>query len=853
MAGQGFAPPPMAGGVAPPPMAGGVAPPPLAGQPQMITPQAQAHAAAKPPPAMFDPGTAKTAPAAGSAAAPAAPANNAAKGTPKSANNKSRIDPAQIPRPKMSMEEEATRKLQKPKNEVIDTDSLAMSALPEDANAAPGFMRMTFNQIGSEASVASGTAVPLGLIIRPLAPFGMAEEKVGLVNGQTTSGVMRCSKCRAYVNPFMRFTDNGHKVVCNFCGNVDPVPTEYFCGLDADGRRYDVAERPELRCGSVEFIAPAEFTNRHPQGPIYLFVLDVSFYAVSSNLLPMWVEAIREVLAGLPQDPRIQIGFVTYDKTVHFWHTKSGSAMLRMTVAHQLDGVAVPTPSGIMTNLVEQRETVNTILQTIAETHATDPVGEACVGAAMEAASSVLQATGGKLMLFQASIPTVGPGKGKPRDEVRLYGTDKEKTLYQPQDPFWRRLGMACVQRLVACDIFCYAQKPLELPSVSIVSKLTGGQIYFNNQAKPEDKQTLIMNLRRNMSRNQGWEAVMRVRCSENLSISDYYGNFSMQNDTDMDIVSLDCDKAMAVQFKYEGKLPKYVSFQVALLYTNMNGERRIRVHTQCLTTTSQLSNVFRGADVDAIVNFSLRQSLQACLTSTVQSARDALIKRCVNTLHVYRKSCATSSSLAQLILPESLKLLPLYTLGLLKTNLLRKASEVRSDERAFLMAAFNSMPIKMVMKYVFPTLLPLHNMEPECGLIGEGNEICLPTQISASSEQLDGTGLYLLDTGMSLYIWVGRHCPPDMLLDVFGCMFDDISSQLPVLNTELNQKINAVTTQVQNMGGYWRPCEVMKQRHPGESKVYAHLIEDKSAPGYNMSYVEFLCHVHSQIQAKMR
>merc|ERR1712023_45016 len=135
---------------------------------------------------------------------------------------------------------------------------------------------------------------------------------------------------------------------------------------------------------------------------------------------------------------------------------------------------------------------------------------------------------------------------------------------------------MACVQRFIAVDVFAYIQKGAELPSVSIVSKLTGGQVYFNNAQSASDRQTLLMNLHRNITRKQGWEAVMRVRCSEGLSISDYYGNFSMSNDTDMDIVAVDSDKAMAVQFKYESKLPKNVSIQVAMLYTTAAGERRI-------------------------------------------------------------------------------------------------------------------------------------------------------------------------------------------------------------------------------------------------------------------------------------
>merc|ERR1711998_199244 len=109
----------------------------------------------------------------------------------------------------------------------------------------------------------------------------------------------------------------------------------------------------------------------------------------------------------------------------------------------------------------------------------------------------------------------------------------------------------------------------------------------------------------------------------------------------------------------------------------------------------------------------------------------------------VYRKSCATSSSLAQLILPESLKLLPLYTLGLLKTTLLRKASEVRSDERAFLMAAFNSMPMQVVMRYVYPALIPLHNMAEDEGLTEDNGDVKCPASMSPCSEKLDSDGVY--------------------------------------------------------------------------------------------------------------
>jgi protein transport protein SEC24 len=37
------------------------------------------------------------------------------------------------------------------------------------------------------------------------------------------------------------------------------VPLEYFCQTDANGQRHDIDQRPELKYGSVEYLAPQEY------------------------------------------------------------------------------------------------------------------------------------------------------------------------------------------------------------------------------------------------------------------------------------------------------------------------------------------------------------------------------------------------------------------------------------------------------------------------------------------------------------------------------------------------------------------------------------------------------------------
>lgn len=63
------------------------------------------------------------------------------------------------------------------------------------------------------------------------------------------------------------------------------VPGDYYSILDANGRRIDSDQRPELSKGSVEFLAPTEYMVRPPMPPLYFFLIDVSLSAVRSGML----------------------------------------------------------------------------------------------------------------------------------------------------------------------------------------------------------------------------------------------------------------------------------------------------------------------------------------------------------------------------------------------------------------------------------------------------------------------------------------------------------------------------------------------------------------------------------------
>ncbi len=56
---------------------------------------------------------------------------------------------------------------------------------------------------------------------------------------------------------------------------------------------------------------------------------------------------------------------------------------------------------------------------------------------------------------------------------------------------------------------------------------------------------------------------------------------------------------------------------------------------------------------------------------STPKSIRDNIIEQAVYMLACYRKNCAQTTAAGQLILPETLKLLPVYIASLIKSDVL--------------------------------------------------------------------------------------------------------------------------------------------------------------------------------------
>lgn len=201
----------------------------------------------------------------------------------------------------------------------------------DQGNSSPKFTRLTMNSIPSTSDALHSTALPLGLLLQPLAPLQPGELEIPVLDfGEI--GPPRCHRCRAYINPFMVFKSGGNKFVCNMCNYANDVPPEYFCATTPQGARVDREQRPELMRGTVEFLVPKEYWSKEPVGLRTLFLIDVGQEAFNKGFLEAFCEGVMAALYGgdetaaedgetkrrIPEGARV--GFVTFDKDIHFYN-----------------------------------------------------------------------------------------------------------------------------------------------------------------------------------------------------------------------------------------------------------------------------------------------------------------------------------------------------------------------------------------------------------------------------------------------------------------------------------------------------------------------------------------------------
>lgn len=555
----------------------------------------------------------------------------------------------------------------------------------DQGNSSPKFGRLTVNNIPSTSEALAATGLPLGLVLQPFAPLQDGEQPIPVLDfGE--AGPPRCRRCRTYINPFMVFRSGGNKLVCNMCNFPNDVAPEYFAPTDPSGVRIDRLQRPELMLGTVEYLVPKEYYTKEPVPLRWLFLIDITQEAINRGFLGSVCEGILDALYSNEKEGSdgedatklpagTKIGIVTYDKEIQFYNLTPGLESPQMMVMTDLEDPFVPLADGLFVDPQESKEVITSLLNAIPTMFSNIRNPEPALLPALNAGLAALTATGGKIICSLSALPTWGPGRLHLRDDGKGKDTDAERRLFTTEHPGWKKTAGAMVTAGIGVDFFLAAAGGgyMDIATIGHMSRLTGGEMFFYpNFVAPRDSRKLQSEIEHSLQRETGYQALMKVRCSNGLQVASYYGSFLQHSfGADLEIGTIDADKAIGVTFSYDGKLDSKLDahFQAALLYTSASGQRKVRCINLVAGVNDGAADTMRTVDQDAVVNMIAKEASSKVSEKGLKDIRAGITEKTIDILAGYRKGFSGSHPPGQLVLPEHLKEFAIYTLGLIKSR----------------------------------------------------------------------------------------------------------------------------------------------------------------------------------------
>ncbi|KAH9501497.1 Protein transport protein Sec24B [Dermatophagoides farinae] len=651
----------------------------------------------------------------------------------------------------------------------------------DDLSCDKDVMRCTMHKIPETASLLQKSRLPLGILLHPFKD----DPNIPVIQD---SVIVRCRSCRTYINPYVRLLDQ-RRWQCNLCHRINEVPEEFI--YDYQSRRMiDIMTRPELNHGSIEFVASVEYMVRPPQPAIYLFVFECTSSAVQLGYIRYLASALLASIDQIPGDSRTLIGFIAFDSKLHFFNLNDDRPV--HMIMPDIHDVFLPHADCLLVKFHSCRDKIEYFLRETlpnfpCNSNDDDPNKivadhQSALGPALQAAFRLISPTGGRITLIQTSLPSAGnlsdgcvlQNREDPNQRtINSNQSNQALTpLLNPATDFFKKLALECSEHQVTVDLFNLSPSFSDLATVAAIAKYSGGSIkYYGGSGtgagtmNPLAINSMLLRFEEDMkhylTRSIGFEAVMRLRSTRGINIHTFHGNFFVRSTDLIALPNVNPDSAYGIQLSISEDLRDFnqICFQAALLYTNSTGERRIRVHTIALPVVSDLIDIMDSADHDAITSLLTKMAVDRSCQASIQDAREALINANIDLISAFR--LIHTPPYPGLFISYHTRLLPLYTLALLKNTAFRLGISTRIDERVYAMEQMKSMPLKYIMLYIYPHLYPLHHQfDPK-------QSSPMPLQLSFAN--IDRNGVYLLDTYDHLFIYICKSVHPQFLSDVFN------------------------------------------------------------------------------------
>ena len=753
-------------------------------------------------------------------------------------------------------------------------------------NCSSEYISTTTSVFPKDSKTFSELAIPLSISICPMKNTGT---EIPFINFGDKN-IPRCPNrnCRAYMNPFVKFIEGGDKWICNFCFQINNVEDFYYSDVDKNGIRLDIKERPELCNGSYEFFANKSYwkKGKDPTEALFIFAFETSLGGVNSGFFTACIEGVKDIInsGNFYNGNKVKIGIITYNQGVDFYAYNNKFTQPQMMTINE-DPVFLPSDRNyLLFNLEEDKDKILQTLDLIQNTynknnpnipniHCKDSVQifQAIVGGYLLGKNF-----GGKIIVFSSSnainsIPKMNSGldKNMTREQIAYSAHDKRKL---------GNMGINLTNENMSVDIIATADTQINTFTLNQICEYSNGHLYFYKKFKFElHYKTIFNQIRTILSRPTCWEAVNRTRFSSGFKISSYSTPILVTNvdlfifpvgDSDQNFLFSVAPPSLPTtgdtesdsqknkndilfdNYGYDDK-DKYCFIQSALLYSFGDGSRRIRVHNLCLPLSGNIKHIYNAINSEMLATFYLKDTIDKLYKT--KNIANSIISTDTKFKHFIDKVMSTQNKIEKELSPN-LDYLPYYMLGMFKHRIFCKDEIEKNydiDISNFLRISLQKLSTQEIISYIVPTIYSLHDMENN-KTIGtyntETGEFIMPNPISSSRSSMEKNGLYLIDNGYLLIIYVKKDVSTNIFQNLFGV--DNYKFLTMIINednvfdensgNELKERIKNILDYIRGNKSIFQNLVFVFEGDGGERLINECLIEDNYCKWFPMDYATF-------------
>jgi hypothetical protein len=486
------------------------------------------------------------------------------------------------------------------------------------------------------------------------------------------------------------------------CGHHTEVPKGFIEEMDRSALNDE--EHPEFVHGSMDYVAPAHIDVDGPQQssiPTTCFVVESSAAAVSSGLFHSALYSIDRILEGESPELKMRrrVCLVTFDEAVHFHELTKGGNFRQVSMCDTDDPFAPLSPQASFVNIADDmgRDSFRYLLQYLqANTFMDDPCSSptsssssreshSAAGAALRVSvEAVAQTGGGDVCIFHATTPSAGIGAVLPSAPEDTKEDIQQAAFYQDTLALCVKGGVA-VSSVVAPT----SNVKLDLRTLQWLPQHTGGDFLhmpdFSGKHCYQKLESHMTHWAKKMQAS-AYGCVFKLRCSKGLACTSLLAPWpaasSSSDGSAFELPRLTPDASFAITLQPEldstdeddvrsrrDDKKKQLFLQAAILYTNGEGERLLRIHTTLISVVYSVRAFYQSLSMEPLIAVMLKQAALVALDTSKKKEKlqpkDHLLETCLQVLKTYRRHCYTSDvSPSSLVVSKSLSLLPLYVLA---------------------------------------------------------------------------------------------------------------------------------------------------------------------------------------------